>query len=237
MMQCWWMQFPLCPWGWRQGVTPATALHIAGAWKGNPPFIIVALAMAIAIAIAIAISVAIADSVAITVAVGHGRCGCRQPSLPPSLLRGHQPSPSPFPLPLSIAVSITIGHCSCHLRRPSPLPSPLAISESCCLGMARIVFDKLKQRMLTLFYFVWTVGGALIKAGWLTRCLVAMANTSVGRQAASIELLVREVAGSRGAPGGTAGWRRWLTMGGVVLLCCWGIIHWQMAFVMMCWMW
>jgi hypothetical protein len=42
---------------------------------------------------------------------------------------------------------------------------PLAISESCFLGVARIVFDQLKQRMLTLFYFVWTVGGALIKAG------------------------------------------------------------------------
>jgi hypothetical protein len=37
--------------------------------------------------------------------------------------------------------------------------------------------------------------------------------------------------GSRGA----AGWRCWLTMGGVVLLCCWGITRWQMAFVMMCW--
>ncbi len=39
--------------------------------------------------------------------------------------------------------------------------------------------------------------------------------------------------GSRGA----AGWRRWLTMEGVVLLGCWGGSHWQMAFVMMCWMW
>jgi hypothetical protein len=52
-----------------------------------------------------------------------------------------------------------------------PLPSaitiamPLAISESCCLSVARIVFNQLKQRMLTLFYFVQTVGGALIKAG------------------------------------------------------------------------
>ncbi len=82
---------------------------------------------------------------------------------------------------------------------------PLAISESCCLGMARIVFNQLKQRMLTLFYFVRTVGGALIKAGWLTRCQAAMANTSVGRQAASSEQVVREVAGSRGAAGGQKG--------------------------------
>jgi ABC-type maltose transport system permease subunit len=42
---------------------------------------------------------------------------------------------------------------------------PLAISESCCFGVARIVFKQLKQRMLTLFYFVQTVGGALIKVG------------------------------------------------------------------------
>ncbi len=78
---------------------------------------------------------------------------------------------------------------------------PSAISESCCLGAARIVFNQLKQRMITLFYFVRTVGGALIKAEGLTRCQVAMANTSVGQRAASSERLVREVAGSRGAAG------------------------------------
>ncbi len=82
---------------------------------------------------------------------------------------------------------------------------PLAISESCCLGAAKIVFNQLKQRMLTLLYFVQTVGGALIKAGWLTRCQAAMANTSVGRQAVSIQPIVREVAGSRGAAGGQKG--------------------------------
>ncbi len=71
--------------------------------------------------------------------------------------------------------------------------------------MARIVFKQFKQRMVTLFYFVWTVGGALIKAGLLTRCQVAMANTSVGQQAASSEWLVREMAGSRGAAEGQQG--------------------------------
>ncbi len=80
-----------------------------------------------------------------------------------------------------------------------------AISESCCLGEAKIVFNQLKQRMLALFCFVQTVGGALIKAGRLTRCQAVMANTSVGRQAASIKLIVREVAGSRGAAGGQKG--------------------------------
>ncbi len=81
----------------------------------------------------------------------------------------------------------------------------MAISKSCCLGTARIVFNQMKQRMLTLFYFVWTVGGALIKAGCLTKCQAAMANTGVGRQAASSERLVREVAGSRGAARGQQG--------------------------------
>jgi hypothetical protein len=53
-------------------------------------------------------------------------------------------------LPLPLAITVTM---------------PLAISESCCLGAARIVFNQLKQRVLSLFYFVWTVGSALIKAG------------------------------------------------------------------------
>ncbi len=52
--------------------------------------------------------------------------------------------------------------------------------------------------MLTLFYFVGTVGGVLIEAGSLTRCRAAMANTSVGRQAAGSEQLVRELAGGWG---------------------------------------
>jgi hypothetical protein len=103
----------------------------------------------------------------IAIAVGHCHCGRHQPLLPPSLLHPRQPLPLPSlsPLPSAIAVTITIGHCSWHLRWPSPSPLLLANSKSCCLGTARIVFDQLKQRMLTLFYFVWTVGGALIKAG------------------------------------------------------------------------
>ncbi len=103
--------------------------------------------------------------------------------------------PLPLPLPLAIAVVVTINHCRRHLCCiaishcvavafavghcrlnhcwPSQLPlpltitvaMPLAISESCCLGMTRIVFNQLKQRMLTLLYIVHTVGSALIKAG------------------------------------------------------------------------
>ncbi len=91
-------------------------------------------------------------------------CGCHRPLPLLSLLRCRQPSPLLLPLLSAIALSVTIGHCSCHLHRASPLPSLSAISKSCCPGAARIVFDQSKQRMLTLFYFVRTVGSALINA-------------------------------------------------------------------------
>jgi hypothetical protein len=76
-----------------------------------------------------------------------------------------------LPSAIAVANALAIGHCRLRHRRPSqlPLPStitvamPSAISESCFLGAARIVFNQLKQRMLPLFYFVCTVGGALIK--------------------------------------------------------------------------
>ncbi len=247
MTQGWWMHFVLCSWGWRQGVASAIALHIVGTWRGNPDFVIITLAVVVAISIAVATSVVVPDSititvlVAITIAIGHCRCGCHRPSPPPSLLRHRQPLPLPLqlpsPSPSAIVVSVTIGHRSCHIRWPSLSPLPSAISESCCLGAARIVFIQLKPRMLTLFYFVRTVGGALIKARWLTRCWTAMANTSVGRQAASSERLVRKVAGSREAAGGQQGGDVDSPWESVVFLCCWGISHWQMAFVMMCWIW
>jgi hypothetical protein len=78
-----------------------------------------------------------------------------------------------LPSAIAVAVALAVGHCCLRHRRPSQLPLPsaitvamlLAIFESCCLGMAKIVFNQLKQRMLTLFYFVQTVGSALIKAG------------------------------------------------------------------------
>ncbi len=224
MTQCWWMNFPLCPWGWRQGVPPAIVLHIAGTWKGNPPFLIVALTMAVAIVIAVAISVVVADSIAIAVAVAHCCCHCPLPLL--STIVAAVSVALPSAITAAIAIAPAVGHSRLHHCRPSQLPSPsaitiamlLVISESCCLVAARIVFNQLKQRMLTLFYFVWTVGGTLIEARWLTRCRVAMAITSVGRQVASSERIVREVAGSRGAAegqqGGHVGWP-W-----EVLFCC-----------------
>jgi hypothetical protein len=44
------------------------------------------------------------------------------------------------------------------------LPTFPAKLESCCLGTATIIFQQFKQIMLTGFYFVWTVSGALIAA-------------------------------------------------------------------------
>jgi hypothetical protein len=78
-----------------------------------------------------------------------------------------------LPSAIAVTIALAVGHCRLHHHQPLQLPlplaititMPLAISESCCLGVARIVFNQLKQRMLTLFYFVCTVGGALIEAG------------------------------------------------------------------------
>ncbi len=138
--------------------------------------------------------------ITVAAAVGHC-CSCRQPVAAAISVAS--------PSAITVAVALAIGHCRLHHCWPSQLPSPsaitvampLAISKSCCLGTAKIVFDQSKQRMLTLFYFVQTVGGLLIKAGSLTRCQAAMANTSVGRRAASSERLVRELAGGWGAAG------------------------------------
>jgi hypothetical protein len=238
----------LCPWGWKQGVAHPKVLHIAATWRGNPSFM-VALAVAVSFAIAIAISdsdsiaVAVAITITVTIAIAHRHCRCCGP-----LLRSPWTIAATISIALlsaiAVAIALAVRHCCLRHCWPSqlPLPSaiivamPLAIPESCCLGAEWIVFDQSKQRMLTLFYFVGTVGGVLIKAGSLTRCQAAMANISVGRQAASSEWLVRELAGGWGAAG-SEGWRYWLTMGGVVLFGCWGISNWQIAFVMMFWMW
>jgi hypothetical protein len=87
------------------------------------------------------------------------------------------------------------------------LPSPSAVTVTIAIGNFRELLpwhsknciQPIKAKNAHLIFFVWTVGGALIKAGLLTRCQAAMANTSFGWQGASSEQLVREVAGSRGA--------------------------------------
>jgi hypothetical protein len=111
----------------------------------------------------------------ITIAVAVDRCRCCQP-LPlrsPSTIATTISVALLSAITVAVAIALAIGNCCPHHRWPSQLPSPLAITvtiavghfQELLLGAARIVFDQLKQRMLTLFYFVWTVGGALIKAG------------------------------------------------------------------------
>ncbi len=249
MMQGWWMHFSLCPWVWRQGVAPPKVLHISTTWRGNPSFVMVALAVAITIAIAVAISVAVTDSVSVAAAVAvtitHCRYHCGQP-LP---LR----SPSTIaatitvalPSAIAVANALAVGHCRLRHCRPLQLPSPLvitivmplAISKSCCLGAARIVFDQLKQRMLTLYYCVWTVGGKIDQSQMTDQVSSGDGQhqcwTVSGKQWEASERSGWQQGGSRGAKG----WRHWLNMGGVILFGCWGISHWQMAFVMMWWVW
>ncbi len=92
------------------------------------------------------------SAIAVAVAIDHRRrplcciavshCHCCRPC--------HQPLPSLLPSPSAIAVAISIGH---HCHRPWS-----AISKSCCLGAARIVFNQLKQRMLTSEDAIWDLG-------------------------------------------------------------------------------
>jgi hypothetical protein len=218
-------------------------LHIAGTWRGNPPFVIITVAMDVAIAIAITITIAIAVSVAVAVnvTVAYHRCHCRCHWQLLSQLLSPITAAISFALLSAIVVTIAlaVGHCRLRHHQQPQSPFPLDITAAVAVTHSRellpwwIVFKQFEQIILALFYFVQTVGGALIKAEWLTRHHVAMANTSVGQQGASSKRLIGEVAGSRGA----AGWRHCLWMGGVVWLGCWVACHWQMAFVMMCWMW
>ncbi len=245
MMQCWWMHFPLCPWGWRQGVAPAIVLHIAGTWRGNPASVIVTLAVAVTIAIAVAISIIVADSVTIAIADAH--CRRRRP-LPLPLPLTIAPVVSvtlPSAIAIVIAIALAITHCCLHHCWPSQLQSLLTITVTVAIGHFQkllpwrgknciwLIEAKNAHLMLFCFYSGWHTdqsrmtdqvsGGNGQHQRWVAS----------GEQWAASEGSGWQQGGSRGA----AGWRRWLTMGGVVLLCCWGISLWQMAFVMMCWIW
>jgi hypothetical protein len=96
---------------------------------------------------------------AITVAVAINHCRrclcCVAVSHRPH--RRHHPCHRPLPSPSlsAITVSISVGHHRHHPRWPFPRVVALVRQE---------LYLTNKQRMLTLFYFVWTVGGALIKA-------------------------------------------------------------------------
>jgi hypothetical protein len=128
------MHLRLCPWGWRQGVAPLKALHIAATSRGNPSFVMVAIALALAIAIVITISVVVANSITIAVAVAHGHC--HQP-LPLRLLLTIAAALSvalPSAIAVAIAIAPAIGHCHLRHRWPLQLPSPLAITVTIAIG-------------------------------------------------------------------------------------------------------
>ncbi len=194
MTQRWWMHFPLCPWGWRQGVSPPIALHIAGTWRGNPPFVIVALAVAVAIAIAVAISIVLTNSVAITIAVAHCLCCRPLPLRLPATIVSAISVALPSAIAVAFAVALAVSHCRLQHHRPSHLQSPLAMTVTVAIGhfwellpwRSKNCIWPIEAKNAYFFCFVWTVGGALIKAWWLTRCWVAMANTSIGWRVASI---------------------------------------------------
>ncbi len=231
MTQRWWMHFPLCPWAWRQGVAPARALHIAGTWRGNPPFGIVALAMAFAIAIDVAIFDVVTNFVAFTVAFTH--CHYHPAAISVALLSA---------IAVTVTVALAIDHCHlCHhwLLR---LPSPLAITVTVAVSHFRELLPwhnknciwpiEAKNAHLMLFC---SDSGRRIDQSQMTD-QVSSGNSqhqlwmARGKQWTASEESGWHQGGSRGA----AGWRHWLIMGGVVLLCFWIISHWQIAFVMMC---
>jgi hypothetical protein len=76
----------------------------------------------------------------------------------------------PLPSAIIVAVTLAVGHCCLHHCQPSQLPSPSSPS-AIAVGHFRELLPWRsknciqKQRMLTLFDFVWIVGGALIKDG------------------------------------------------------------------------
>ncbi len=89
------------------------------------------------------------------------RCSCRRNRpLPLPLLAAiaiavtvnHQRDHLCWAAVIAVAVALAVGHCRLRHRQPLQLPlllaitviMPLAISESCCLGMAKIVFNQLK---------------------------------------------------------------------------------------------
>ncbi len=216
MTQRWWMYFPLCPWWWRQGVAPAIALHIAGTWRGNPPFVIVALAVAVTIAIAVAISV-LAASVAIAITVAH-RCRRRPLPLWLPLTTATTVSvalPSAIAIAVAVTVAVAVSHCRLRHQQPLQLPSLLAITITIAVSHFRELLPwctknciqpiEAKNAYLILF---------CSDSGWRTdqsrmTDQVSSSNGQHQRWVASGKhwgkWLVREVAGSRGAAGGQQG--------------------------------
>ncbi len=172
-----------------------------------------------------------------------------------------------LPLPLAIAVVVSVNHCRRHLchvavshrcrrcpcRRPLPSPSPsaiavaIAISHHCCRAVGHFQellpwrgknFIRPIEAKNAYLFLLCSDSGRRIDRSRMTD-QVSSSNgqhqrwAASGKQWAASEGSGWHQGGSRGAER----WRRWLTMGGFVLFGCRGISHWQMAFVMMCWMW
>ncbi len=97
--------------------------------------------------------------IAVAAAMGHC-CGCREPSLPPSLLHCCQPSLLPLPLPSDIAISFIIaGHRSCHCRWPSPLLCRWPFPRVVALGRQELYSTNRSKECLPYFILLgqWAV--------------------------------------------------------------------------------
>jgi hypothetical protein len=107
------------------------------------------------------------SAIAVPITLGHRHCHCRWPLL---LLL---PLPSAIAIAVAVdvavvvivasAIAISIGHqhCHCHCKHHLPRKRKRPSLESCPLCAATIIFKQFKQIMITLFYFVQTVSGAL----------------------------------------------------------------------------
>jgi hypothetical protein len=183
--------------------------------------------MAVAIAIAITISIVIADSLTIAIAVVHRRCHRPLPLRLPSTIAAAVFVALPSAIAIVVAVALALGRCRLHHRRPLQLPSLLAITVTVAVGHFWELLPwrsenyiqpiEAKNAHLILFY---PDSGRRTDQSWMTD-QVSGGNgqhqrwVASGEQWAASEGSDWQQGGSRGA----AGWRRWLTMGGVVLLC------------------
>ncbi len=98
------------------------------------------------------------SSIAVAAAVGHC-CGCREPSLPPSLSCCRQPLLSPSPLPSDIDVTVIVSHRSCHCRQPSLLPCRWPFLRVVALGQQELYSTNRSKECLPYFILLgqWAV--------------------------------------------------------------------------------
>ncbi len=189
------------------------------------------------------------------------RCHCcRRHPLPLPLLL---PLPSPAPIAIAVIVDhccrrlcqVAVSHCHCHCPCcwPLPYPSQLAIAVAISVGHHRcrrrqpflrvvalawweLYLNNLSKECLPYLFCSdseWRTDQSRMTDQALSSSGLHQRWAASSKQQAASEGSGWQQGGSRGA----AGWRRCLTMGGVVLLGCLVGSHWQMAFVMMCWMW